>query len=166
MTTGFIYFLRCGEFVKIGYSKSPTVRFRTLETAIPFAYEVLATHPGTRANELALHKVLREHHHRREWFRWCDAIAEIVQYGLPRFDTEPRGRGPRDKEAAGRLAEYLADQGITLKAFAATVHTSHASVSRLCSGKQRPSWDLLERIYRATNGAVTPNDFIQKSGPA
>lgn len=58
------------------------------------------------------------------------------------------------------LDTYLKANGIKNAAFALQVGASEATISRLRSGKQTPSYPLLSRIAEATNGAVTPNDFL------
>jgi len=44
-------------------------------------------------------------------------------------------------------------------AFAHLVKLSPSQVSRLRSRASRPSWDTIEAIHKATNGAVTINDW-------
>ena len=57
------------------------------------------------------------------------------------------------------LKTYLRDNRIRGYAFAAQVGASAASISRLSRGEQMPSADLARRIFDATAGQVTPNDF-------
>lgn len=58
------------------------------------------------------------------------------------------------------LDAYLKEKGLGASDFAALVCTSESSISRLRRGLQNPSFELLARIASATNGAVTPNDFL------
>lgn len=81
--TGFVYFARCGDFVKIGHSWCPEDRIRYIAVASPYPVELLAKFAGTLLDERHVHYFLREHRHRGEWFRWCPAIQEIVRSGLP-----------------------------------------------------------------------------------
>lgn len=78
-----IYFIQCGEFVKIGFSEKPDERVRTIATSTPHGATVLAVYPGTRQDECRLHRRLAAHRHCREWFRYCEEIAEIVKHGIP-----------------------------------------------------------------------------------
>lgn len=98
---GFIYFIRCGEFVKIGFSKKPKVRLRALAIASPFELVTLATHAGSQEDERALHKWLAPHRHRGEWFRWHADVEQIIQHGLPHFDVAM----PPNKRASKPLQE-------------------------------------------------------------
>lgn len=58
------------------------------------------------------------------------------------------------------LDAYLKDNGISNAAFAKKVGASEATISRLRSGKQTPSFPLVARIAAETDGSVTPNDFL------
>lgn len=58
------------------------------------------------------------------------------------------------------LREWLAEHHCAQKDFAARIERSEATVSRLANGTNRPDAETARRIYRATNGAVTPNDFL------
>ena len=64
------------------------------------------------------------------------------------------------------LDQYLAKSNIRNAEFAAAVSASEATISRLRSGKQTPSYGLVRRIVAATNGAVTANDFMPDPAPA
>ena len=45
-------------------------------------------------------------------------------------------------------------------AFAKTVGTTTATISRVADGVVVPRKALMERIYEATGGQVTPNDLV------
>lgn len=65
------------------------------------------------------------------------------------------------------LADYLEKHPGTDAAFAAAIGVSRQSLHRYKTGERRPEWDVLERILRVTDGAVTPNDFMGRpSSPA
>jgi hypothetical protein len=87
---GFIYFLRCGNFVKIGFSDQPEARQRELETGNPHEIILVGCHPGTIELEQRLHRYFQAHHHRGEWFRWCPDIERVANMGLPALITLPR----------------------------------------------------------------------------
>lgn len=64
--SGWVYFVRDGDLVKIGFSTWPPARFKTLKAA---PSDVLGTMPGTRDDERRCHAAfahLREH---GEYFR-------------------------------------------------------------------------------------------------
>lgn len=59
----FVYFLRVGDLIKIGYSMDPERRAADLQA------ELLGFAPGGRKLEAALHHELREYRERKEWYR-------------------------------------------------------------------------------------------------
>lgn len=58
------------------------------------------------------------------------------------------------------LADYLADRKLKDSDFAETIGVSRMTLWRYKSGDRRPEWDVLKRIVHATDGHVTPNDFL------
>ena len=58
------------------------------------------------------------------------------------------------------LDAYLTDRDLTDLQFAGLVQADRSTISRLRRGKLTPSFDLLQRIAVATDGQVTPNDFL------
>lgn len=65
-----------------------------------------------------------------------------------------------------KLETWLRQNGMARSAFARQVGLSPASVSALCNDQS--AWisrESAERIAAATNGAVTPNDFLGLQGP-
>lgn len=58
-----------------------------------------------------------------------------------------------------QLSEYLSQHNLTQKAFAALIDRDISTVSRLARGETRPDWSTVAAIEKATNGAVTANDF-------
>lgn len=78
-TRGFIYFVQCGEFVKIGWTVSVRERIADLQTGNPFEIRILATKPGSPTHEKSLHRKFAVHRIRGEWFRLAEEIrAEVA----------------------------------------------------------------------------------------
>lgn len=65
-----IYFIECGDFVKIGYTGDRGLRKRlsVIRSGNPYPIRVLFTAPGNVADEQMLHRRFGEFHHRGEWF--------------------------------------------------------------------------------------------------
>ena len=80
--TGHIYFIRCGEYVKVGFSTDHQSRIRAISANTPYEVVLEALHEGTRADEATFHRLLTPHHHKFEWFRWCDEVREAALHGL------------------------------------------------------------------------------------
>ena len=59
-----------------------------------------------------------------------------------------------------KLSDWLEMKNLTASAFADQVRVSVSTVTRCMNGQRRPEWPTLEAIFKATNGAVTPNDFL------
>lgn len=64
------------------------------------------------------------------------------------------------------LNEYLQSTGTLMIDFARKVGTTPATVSRIADGSVTPRRALMQRIFEATGGTVTPNDLTGLHGPA
>ena len=64
------------------------------------------------------------------------------------------------------LHDYLVLTKTTEVAFAKAVGISQPHVWRLRRGKHWPSRDLMGRIFKETNGAVTADDFLTENEAA
>lgn len=62
-----------------------------------------------------------------------------------------------------KLDAYIRQTGTTEQAIARLVGRSQGTINKLRNGKINPSLDLLNAVFRATNGAVTPNDFLPEA---
>ena len=65
-----------------------------------------------------------------------------------------------------KLADYLADKGLSQNAFAKRLKVSHVAVGRWISGERIPEPDNMRAILRETEGVVTPNDFVSAEAAA
>jgi transcriptional regulator with XRE-family HTH domain len=63
------------------------------------------------------------------------------------------------------LTRYREAQGLNRKQLAQRLGTTAATVSRIEAGIRYPSVKLMRQIMAATNGAITPNDFVVQSAP-
>ncbi|MCX7898511.1 MAG: GIY-YIG nuclease family protein, partial [Methylocystis sp.] len=99
---GFIYEIRCEEFVKIGKTMEPEKRVATLRLHNPLPLLLVAfrsvPHRYLRAFELHMHKELSPFHHQGEWFKVDSAtvrgaIEETRRVFLKkqRLDGRPQG---------------------------------------------------------------------------
>lgn len=69
------------------------------------------------------------------------------------------------------LATYIKQSGLRRSAFAEQIGVSPTIVTQWCAGDAWPSADMAARIFDATDGQVTPNDFLadrreRQSNPA
>ncbi len=58
------------------------------------------------------------------------------------------------------LEKYLIKHGLTSVAFAEKVGVDQSTIHRLRKRDQIPSRDLMDRIFKATGGAVRADDFF------
>lgn len=64
------------------------------------------------------------------------------------------------------LSDFLKTKQIRQADFAEQIGRSAAYVSMICRGQIWPSRDVVSRIFDATGGKVTANDFMQPSKAA
>ena len=58
-----------------------------------------------------------------------------------------------------RLDEYISNIGLTQAAFAREINESPQTIGRYVKGVRIPEEDAMKKIFFATNGKVTANDF-------
>ena len=64
-----VYFVRSGDFVKVGFTNNLPSRLGTLQTGSPYRIEVLGICEGSRQDEKDLHGYLERHRVGGEWFK-------------------------------------------------------------------------------------------------
>jgi phage replication O-like protein O len=76
---GYVYYIRAGKYVKIGYSSDPWRRLSGIQSSRPNA-TLRAVEAGTRDLERERHAAFVDARleSNREWFRWTPEIAEHV----------------------------------------------------------------------------------------
>lgn len=58
------------------------------------------------------------------------------------------------------LTDYLAQPGKTATELAEATNSAVSTITRAARGDITPSGELMRKIFEATSGAVTPNDFF------
>lgn len=163
-----VYFMRpigMNGPVKVGCSKTPENRLKSLDIWSPFPLEIIASVEGDGADERALHWHLREERQHGEWFSWSPKLARLIAFVrnnrlLPPLEKPPygktgmgRGRNPnRDRELSrtkNRLSRRMRS---------AEIH----AWSRWDCYSNRPQW--VKDLQRSWQGAFTPlpDDVVQK----
>jgi predicted transcriptional regulator len=59
------------------------------------------------------------------------------------------------------LRKYRKANGLTLRALGKKAKISDSILSRIENGQINPSWSLARRLVKATDGAVTADDFMR-----
>ena len=78
-TEGYVYFVRCGEYIKIGYTSDPNTRMSKFRTNNPYVCELVAIMKGGRIREAEIQRQFSEHLHRGEWYRLHESIAVFIK---------------------------------------------------------------------------------------
>lgn len=76
---GYIYFMASGDFIKIGYSKSPDARFIKMSTDSPMDLELLHIEPGTVRQEKVFHRHFAAIRTRGEWFHKTPDLLNFIE---------------------------------------------------------------------------------------
>lgn len=58
------------------------------------------------------------------------------------------------------MNEFLALNAVKQKDFATRIDERATAINKYCLGQRIPRPDVMRKIFAATNGAVTPNDFF------
>ena len=81
----FVYFIGCGDYIKIGYAASIKMRLSSISTSNPYPLKVLAAVAGGIEVERGLHNRFADSLHRGEWFRKTpELMAFIAQLSTDR----------------------------------------------------------------------------------
>jgi predicted transcriptional regulator len=59
------------------------------------------------------------------------------------------------------LQEYLTEKNLKPSTFANSADIAPSIIIRILSGERKPSLATMQRIMVATDGKVTPNDYIE-----
>lgn len=75
-----MYFIKSGQWIKVGVSANPWQRLTEFQTANPELLEMLAVGPGDYGFESELHRLFGEHRGVGEWFRDNERIRAVVDF--------------------------------------------------------------------------------------
>ncbi len=75
----FVYFLRCGERIKIGIAREPIQRLRVLQTGNSTELKLLTVVAGDESLERAIHAKFEPAHVIGEWFTECPDLEEFIE---------------------------------------------------------------------------------------
>ena len=75
-----VYFLRCGDAIKIGCTVRLELRVQQIAKDIGATPEVIGWVFGTFATERLIHKHLAAFSEGEEWFRDCPEVRQLIDY--------------------------------------------------------------------------------------
>lgn len=73
-----LYFIRSGQYVKIGVADNPWERLSNFQIASPEKIELLAVAPGSFDEEARHHSMFSKHHARGEWYHASEPILDFI----------------------------------------------------------------------------------------
>lgn len=79
---GHVYFIRRGDFIKIGWSSNWQYRIYHMQTSSPETIIVLGLMPGTGKQEKAIHREFADLRHQGEWFRAEPELLGFIEQRL------------------------------------------------------------------------------------
>lgn len=147
-----VYYIHSPEtgLAKIGFARDPLSRFRKMQVDSPTRLILLAVEDGSLALEKVRHAQFAGLRARGEWFRFEDELSDFVG------QLTPFVRAPR-KPLGGALGAWMRNNGHSVRSASKLFGLTAGGISRTCAGKNMPRHDAVLRIYRLTNGEVTPN---------
>lgn len=74
-----VYFIRCGDFVKIGVASCVATRLRTIKAMNPRPVEVVHVVVGKQPVEREFHLRFAAYRHLDEWFRIEGELADFLE---------------------------------------------------------------------------------------
>jgi hypothetical protein len=83
---GLVYFMQSGDFIKIGYTRSPAARVMKMRTDCPMPIVLLHSEPGTFQQERFLHRQFAAHRTQGEWFRAAPELLEYIERRKPKTE--------------------------------------------------------------------------------
>ena len=93
---------------------------------------------------------------RLEQFPGLEGVTKPVPDRLPKVDPATQ---------AMRLADYMADRGLSDETVAEAIGRSRVSVSRYRRRLVRPDWEAIQRIRAFTKGKVSEEDWRAGAKP-
>jgi hypothetical protein len=130
-----IYFIRSGQYIKIGTSANPWIRLYEFQTGNPEPLEMLGIAPGDRSFEIELQRLFEKYHHNNEWFFDNDHLRQFIKVMRDLF---PNLQQPPDEQDIG---ERLGGCGM----YGRYERLPQAHIDRLSEAEK----DRMIRLYRA-----------------
>lgn len=83
---GYVYFITWGDSnpVKIGWSVEPEERLKAIQTGFPYELRIVGVMPGSRRRlEGEIHRKLKKHNIRGEWFEPVKEVMDLAENAHP-----------------------------------------------------------------------------------
>lgn len=109
----YLFKIKDMPILKIGYTRAPETRYKSLQGAIPFELILLAERNGSLDLEREVHRRCAAHRINGEWYHDRD---EVIDAFCQAYDPHPSGltrRQYEDIKKIQRLQEIIADENTT-----------------------------------------------------
>ncbi len=77
---GFIYFIQCHEFIKVGFTDKVAIRLSSLQTGCPYELKLIHSiaSKDMEVEESLIHKRWQCYEIRGEWFRLPESMLTVI----------------------------------------------------------------------------------------
>ena len=148
---GYVYFIRCQDRVKIGFSKDPHKRLTKINADAPYPCELIGAADAALHAEDEIHRQFSSARVHSEWFSFTDEIARFV--ARVNVLKPLAGSGKFDRaDIAGMppLKAWRYRNRMTQQEAAAALSVTAGFLSRVESGNYRFSPEKLPIVSRVT----------------
>lgn len=87
---GLVYFIRQGDFVKIGFTRHLAIRLASLNNGSPLPHEVVHIEQATNRAEVTYRRAFKHLQHRNEWFRFEGTLRTFLEALTPGQQEQTR----------------------------------------------------------------------------
>lgn len=94
VSVGYVYFIKSGSMVKIGFSTDVVNRLSNLKVGNPFGSNLVAAIPGTEDTEAYFHKMFADYRKQGEWFS-IEGLLKTMLKAMPSCVTLPERKARR-----------------------------------------------------------------------
>ena len=150
--TGYVYAIRSGDRIKIGWSKNPWMRLVKICSDSPHQATLIGCTEGDRLVEASYHSHWAQFRVHGEWFDCHPSIMDIVsRWPLDR---------PKKRPVGSKLHIWRKQNGLTLAELGNALGLEASFVSRMERYINYPSVAVYLRLRELTGGEITFDDLI------
>lgn len=149
--SGYVYFIRCQDRVKIGFSKDPHRRLTKINADAPYPCDLIGAADASVYAEKGIHEQFAAARIHGEWF---SLTPEILQFAKSANALDPASFGNKFERA--NIAEFPPLKAwryrnrMTQQDAAAALEVTAGFLSRVESGDYRFSADRVAEVSRVT----------------
>jgi hypothetical protein len=153
-----VYFIRSGNFIKIGHATNPNRRLKELQTGNPNHLELMGVIPGGPNAESHIHSIFSDFRTNGEWF---ELTTDILAFMQTHKSKEVTGRvGGKPKTAAHSKTRKVEKRGAWVE-FRRSVNKDGTYYYPRWRGWKRDESKGWTKVYLSTVGCrpLTASEF-------